>query len=155
MLSALQNKVRSEDEGSSNVRRLNSLLPSFSIGNWWTRANSEGGMTSALPPLRSQTSIMVPFLQSLVPRSMQAEVHTEEALIRVSQYKPLLRIDPDSSFKTHWDMFMLLLVYYVSLATPLSLAFFSEDQCDVQDILPDQVVLLPTLPDRVLLGCAV
>jgi len=85
---------------------------------------------------------------------MQAEVHTEEALIRVSQYKPLLRIDPEGSFKTRWDMFMLLLVYYVSLATPLSLAFFSEDQCHAQDTLPNQVTLISTLSDQVRLGCA-
>eukprot|EP00210_Caulerpa_lentillifera_P007677 g7328.t1 len=122
-------RIRSEEENPNDVRKRNSLLPLFSIGHWWSRTNSDWNMGTKLQhPLRSLTSIM-------------AEVQTEEDLIKLNEYKPMMRIDPEGTFKTHWDMFMLLLVYYVSLATPLSLAFFSEDQCNPQQDIPDQVTL--------------
>ena len=71
----------------------------------------------------------------------QNEVRREEEALELSQEKPPLRIDPDGRFKRGWDVFMLLMVYYVSLVTPLNLAFFSNNESHSELLQPYQASL--------------
>lgn len=65
----------------------------------------------------------------------------EEEALQLLEEKPPLRIDPEGTFKMRWDMFMLLLVYYVSLVTPMNLAFFADGATSDDTLLPYQVIL--------------
>ena len=69
----------------------------------------------------------------------QNEVLEEEEHLQLLKKTPPFRIDPEGTFKAKWDVFMLFLVYYVSLVTPLNLAFFSNESTHRDSLIEYQV----------------
>ncbi|GMH45853.1 hypothetical protein BSKO_13816 [Bryopsis sp. KO-2023] len=83
--------------------------------------------TVTLPPERSV-------------QSLQEEVDEERALGDLRQ-QPKWMINPESKFKRRWDTLMTALVIYVSYSTPLTIGFFSDEQCTPLSIKPMQADL--------------